>query len=284
MVQRKRPDHISAHAGRQAGAKKFHPYKSGGRRPGDGPDGESLWLYGLHAVVAALRNPARIKLQFLATASAAENLSSHLKNPDPDPEITDSQRIARVLPAGAVHQGLALRVRHLAEPNLEEIGAPQQDGPPRLVVVLDQLTDPQNVGAILRSCAAFGATAVILTGRHAPPASGVLAKAASGAADLVPIIRVVNLARALEQLAELGYWRVGLDSQAPQPIGEVDLSSNLAIVLGAEGSGLRQLTASKCDFLARIPAGGELASLNVSNAAAIILYEVARRRAASTAG
>lgn len=237
-----------------------------------------MWLYGLHAVAAALRNPMRRKLQFLATSSALETLSAHIKNPEPAPEIKDSQKIARVLPAGAVHQGLALRVGRLSEQDLEDACAQAGDEKNRLVVVLDQLTDPQNVGAILRSCAAFGVTAVILTGRHAPPDSGVMAKAASGALDMIPVIRVVNLARAMEQLAELGYWRVGLDSEAEKPIAEIDLSGNIAIVLGAEGSGLRQLTANKCDFLARIPATQQLASLNVSNAAAIILYEVARRR------
>lgn len=279
MVQRKYPDQPSEHTARHGGVKKSRPKSAGNRPPRAGkPDGEGVWLYGLHTVVAALRNPQRKKLQFLATSSAIENLAQHIKNPDPAPEIKDSQQISRLLPVGAVHQGLALRVLHLPEPDLEEICARQDDGNPRLVVVLDQLTDPQNVGAILRSCVAFGATAVILTGHHAPPASGVLAKAASGAVDLVPVVRAVNLARAMEQLAELGYWRVGLDSEASQPIAELDLSGNIALVLGAEGSGLRQLTARKCDFLARIPASGQLASLNVSNAAAIVLYEVARRR------
>jgi len=279
MAQRKYPDKTSGQPLRQDGAKKSHPKSGGYRPPGRGrSDADGLWLYGLHAVVAALRNPEREKLQFLATSSALENLSAHIKNPEPAPEIRDSEKISRLLPAGAVHQGLALRVQNLPEPDLKEVCVQGDDRTPRLVVVLDQLTDPQNVGAILRSCVAFGATAVILTGHHAPPASGVLAKAASGALDIIPIVRVVNLARAMEQLAELGYWRVGLDSEAPQAIADIDLSGNVALVLGAEGSGLRQLTARKCDFLARIPASGQLASLNVSNAAAIILYEVARRR------
>ncbi|MEQ1888752.1 MAG: 23S rRNA (guanosine(2251)-2'-O)-methyltransferase RlmB [Alphaproteobacteria bacterium] len=278
MAQRKHPDQPSGHASGQTGTKKPNPHRSSGYRPAAKPDADRLWLYGLHAVVAALRNPERQKLQFLATSAALATLAAHIKNPDPAPEIRDSEKIARLLPGAAVHQGLALQVRPLPEPDLEQICARQLGEPPRLVVVLDQLTDPQNVGAVLRSCAAFGAAAVILTGRHAPPASGVLAKAASGALDLVPVIRVINLARALEQLAGLGYWRVGLDSEALQPIAEIDLSGNIAIVLGAEGGGLRQLTSRKCDFLARIPADGQLASLNVSNAAAIVLYEVARRR------
>lgn len=279
MAQRKHPDKTSEQFPRQDGAKKSHP-KSGGYRPSTRgkADGDGVWLYGLHAVVAALRNPERKKLQFLGTSSALESLSTHVKNPEPAPQARDFEKISRLLPAGAVHQGLALRVQNLPEPSLEEVCVQGDDHKPRLVVVLDQLTDPQNVGAILRSCVAFGATAVILTGQHAPPPSGVLAKAASGALDIIPVVRVTNLARAMEQLAELGYWRVGLDSEAPQAIADIDLSGNIALVLGAEGSGLRQLTARKCDFLARIPASGQLASLNVSNAAAIILYEVARRR------
>lgn len=277
MDQGKYPNKGSGQASRPAGTKKSHPVA--GHRIAAKPDMETMWLYGLHTVVAALRNPERRKLQLLATPSAAITLAGQIKAPEPAVEIKDIQHISRLLPNGAVHQGLALRVYPLAEPDLEDVCVRPQGGPPHLVIVLDQLTDPQNVGAVLRSCAAFGATAVILTGRHAPPASGVLAKAASGALDIVPVVRVINLARALEQLAELGYWRVGLDSQANQPIAEIDLSGNIAIVLGAEGAGLRQLTSRKCDFLARIPASGKLASLNVSNAAAIALYEVARRRA-----
>lgn len=279
MAQRKYPNQSSSRSSGPASREKLIPAGTGGRhRDTPKADVEGLWLHGLHAVVAALRNPERKKLRFLATSNGLKALLSHIKVPEPTAEIQDSQKISRLLHAGAVHQGLALLVQHLEEPNLRDVCAGEPDGKPRLVMVLDQLTDPQNVGAVLRSCAAFGATAVILTGQHAPPASGVLAKAASGALDMIPLVRVINLARAMEQLAELGYWRVGLDSEALQPISNVDLTGNLAIVLGAEGDGLRQLTARKCDFLARIPASGELASLNVSNAAAIILYEVTRRR------
>ncbi len=279
MAQRKTPNITSRHSPIQSVQKKLPvAILAGHRQGGQKTAAEGLWLYGIHAVVAALRNPHRKKLQLLATANALETVLTYIKTPEPPAEMVDSQAIARHLPGGAVHQGLALRVQPLDEPALKEACALADDGTPRLAVVLDQLTDPQNVGAILRSCVAFGANAVILTGHHAPPGSGVLAKAASGALDMVPVVRVINLARAMEQLAELGYWRVGLDSEAPQPIARIDLSGNLAIVLGAEGSGLRQLTARKCDFLARIPASGGLASLNVSNAAAIILYEIARRR------
>lgn len=279
MSQRKYPNQSSRPTSGPAAPVELMPGRTGGRRrAAPKSDTEGLWLYGIHAVVAALRNPERKKLRFLATSNGLETILSHIKVAEPSAEMLDSQQISRLLPAGAVHQGVALLVQPLEEPDLKDVCAGEPNGKPRLVMVLDQLTDPQNVGAVLRSCAAFGATAVILTGQHAPPASGVLAKAASGALDMVPVVRVINLARAMEQLAELGYWRVGLDSEALQPIAEVDLTGNLAIVLGAEGHGLRQLTARKCDFLARIPASSELASLNVSNAAAIILYEVTRRR------
>lgn len=244
---------------------------------GNGPEG-LVWLYGRHAVEAAIRNPNRQKLRFLSTGSAARSLAGRLPLSPLNPEIVDSQELTRLLPAGAVHQGMGLQVKPLEEPSLADICARRPDSGPRIVVLLDQVSDPQNVGAILRSCAVFGALALIVTQRNAPPASGVLAKAASGALDLVPLLREINLARTLDQLAELGFWRVGLDEHAPQPVAEIDLSGDIAVVLGAEGEGMRQLTARKCDFLARLPARASLASLNVSNAAAVMLYEITRRR------
>lgn len=247
----------------------------GGR--GNLPDG-LIWLYGRHAVEAAIRNPNRQKLRFLSTGSAARGFAGRLPVTPLKMEIVDSQELTRLLPAGAVHQGMGLQVKPLAEPDLAEICARRPDSGPRIVVLLDQVSDPQNAGAILRSCAVFGALALIMTQRNAPPASGVLAKAASGALDLVPLLREVNLARALDQLAELGFWRIGLDAQAPQPVADIDLSGDIAVVLGAEGEGMRQLTTRKCDFLARLPACSGLASLNVSNAAAVMLYEITRRR------
>lgn len=233
-----------------------------------------IWLYGRHAVEAALANPVREKLQLLTSASVARSL----KQQPLRPLIIDPQEITRFLPPGAVHQGLALQVRPLPAQSLEDICAKQADSKPRLVVVLDQVSDPHNAGAILRSCAAFGALALIVTDRNAPPPTGALAKAASGALELVPLLHVVNLARTLDQLAELGFWRVGLFAEAQQSIAEIDLSGDIAIVLGSEGDGIRQLTARKCDFLARLPTSANLSSLNVSNAAAVMLYEIARRR------
>jgi 23S rRNA (guanosine2251-2'-O)-methyltransferase len=240
---------------------------------------DRFWLYGWHAVTAALRNPVRKKYRLLATEGNVKSLTEQFPGHKAQLEIVDTARINSILPAGAVHQGLALLTQPLPELPLEQVCAPRDGAEPRMVVVLDQVTDPHNAGAILRSCAAFGASALIFTGHHAPPSTGVLAKAASGALELTPILRVSNLARTLEQLAAMGFWLVGLDSEAPQPVSEIDLSGNIAIVLGAEGGGLRQLTTRKCDFLARLPTRSKLASLNVSNAAAIILYEAARRRA-----
>lgn len=278
MNKRKSPNAVNIAAPHKTQGKEPH---SGNQQGAGRSEGAKLWLYGLHTVTAALQNPARQKLRLLTTQNAAENLAARLGEINPPPEITDSPAIAKQLPPGAVHQGIALQVRPLPDRALEVVCAKQENAQQRLVVVLDQLTDPHNVGAILRSAAAFGASAVVLTGRNAPPPTGVLAKAASGALDVVPLIYVTNLARALEQLAALGFWRVGLASEATQPIGEIDLTGDIAVVLGAEGSGMRHLTASKCDFIARLPTNQTLASLNVSNAAAIILYEIVRRHSAS---
>jgi 23S rRNA (guanosine2251-2'-O)-methyltransferase len=187
-------------------------------------------------------------------------------------------QIASLLPAGAVHQGLAALVKPLKSPDLSEACEPTQ-GLRTVVLVLDQVTDPRNVGAILRSAAAFGAKAVVATAAHSPPESGTLAKAASGALERVPFVRVPNLARALETLAELGYWRVGLDSGATETLAGAKHEGAVALVLGAEGSGMRRLTAKHCDFRAKLathPVAGATGSLNVSVAASVALYELTR--------
>jgi 23S rRNA (guanosine2251-2'-O)-methyltransferase len=192
------------------------------------------------------------------------------------PETVERTRIEAVLPASAVHQGMALLAEPLPPIDFEAICEAQSQSRSR-VIVLDQVEDPQNVGAILRSAAAFEALAVILTDRNAPPVSGALAKAASGALERVPLCRVPNLGRALERLAELGYWRVGLDAAGEKPLSEVLPGiRHVALVLGAEGAGMRRLTAEKCDYLARLPIAATAESLNVSAAAAIALYEAAR--------
>src|SRR5581483_1862689 len=189
----------------------------------------------------------------------------------PPPEIVRPDAIAARLPADAVHQGLYLETDPLASPTIEELSA---DG---IVLVLDQITDPHNVGAIFRSAAAFAATAIVTTARHSPEATGVLAKAASGALEYVPLITVQNLARALAELKERGFLLVGLDSDGDVDLAGAPLQAPLALVLGAEGKGLRQLTRTTCDHVARLDLPGAIKSLNVSNAAALALY-VARSK------
>ena len=233
----------------------------------------AVWLYGRHPVLAALTNPERRIERLLATKDVAERHAAELSGRNP--QILSREELAQRLPAGAVHQGLAVLAGPLEDPVLEDLLA--RCGEDALVLALDQVTDPHNVGAILRSAAAFGAAGLIVTERHAPADTGVLAKAASGALEIVPLLRAVNLARTLEQLKEAGFWLYGLDEQGDAPIGALDLKGRVCIVLGAEGEGLRRLTAEKCDRLVTIPTQAALAALNVSNAAAVAAYEWARR-------
>jgi 23S rRNA (guanosine2251-2'-O)-methyltransferase len=249
-----------------------------------------LWLYGAHAVLAALANPRRRRLRLLATAEAAHRHADALAAADgtgPGLETLGRDDIARLLPEGAVHQGLALLVEPLPGTDLEAAlagGAAAAPGVRPVIVVLDQVTDPQNVGAVLRSAAAFGARAVLTTARHAPPESGALAKAASGALEAVAYIQVPNLARALADIKAAGFWCLGLAEAADRTLAEADPGGPLALVLGAEGPGLRRLTEESCDLVARLPTRGPVAALNVSNAAAVALYELLGRGAgASTA-
>ncbi|MGC2412332.1 MAG: 23S rRNA (guanosine(2251)-2'-O)-methyltransferase RlmB, partial [Stellaceae bacterium] len=191
--------------------------------------------------------------------------------------VLDRVAFNLMLPEGAVHQGWALAVDPLDPPDLDDVlRAAANEARRSIILVLDQVTDPHNVGAVLRSAAAFGAAAVIIAGHGAPPLTGVLAKAASGALDCVPLIRVVNLARALDTLKEAGYWCCGLDESAPAPLAGLELGARVVLVLGSEGGGLRRLLRERCDYLARLPTRPELPSLNVSNAAAIALYELIR--------
>jgi 23S rRNA (guanosine2251-2'-O)-methyltransferase len=224
-------------------------------------------------VLAALANPERRIERLLAMKDVAERHAAEFAGKSP--QILSREDLAQRLPAGAVHQGLAVLTAPLEELGLEDVLA--RCGDDALVLALDQVTDPHNVGAILRSAAAFGAAGVIVTERNAPSDTGVLAKAASGALELVPLMRAVNLARALDQLKEAGFWTYGLDERGDAPIGTLDLKGRVCIVLGAEGEGLRRLTAEKCDRLVTIPTQSALAALNVSNAAAVAAYEWARR-------
>jgi len=241
-------------------------------RPGRGGH-QAVWLYGRHPVLAALANPERRIERILATKDVAER---HAKEFAGRAQILSREELAQRLPAGAVHQGIAVLTAPLEEPQLEDVLA--RCGEAAMVLALDQVTDPHNVGAILRSAAAFGVAGVIVTERNAPADTGVLAKSASGALELVPLVRAVNLARALDQLKEAGFWLYGLDENGEAPIGSLDLGGRVCIVLGAEGEGLRRLTSEKCDRLVTIPTSQALAALNVSNAAAVATYEWARRK------
>lgn len=234
---------------------------------------QSVWLYGHHAVLAALANPDRRIERILATKDVADR---HAKEFAGRAQIVTREEMAQRLPAGAVHQGIAVLAAPLEDAQLEDVLA--RSGDNALVLALDQVTDPHNVGAILRSAAAFGAAGIVVTERHAPADTGVLAKAASGALEIVPLVRAVNLARTLDQLKEAGFWIYGFDERGDAPITSLDLKGKVCFVLGAEGEGLRRLTSEKCDRLVTIPTQAALAALNVSNAAAVAAYEWARRR------
>jgi 23S rRNA (guanosine2251-2'-O)-methyltransferase len=222
-------------------------------------------IYGFHSVEAALTAPRRKLIRLYATPAAAARLQDEATARGVETVILSNEEISRRAPREAVHQGVLLEARPLEPIDISEL--PERG----LVIVLDQVTDPHNVGAILRTGAAFAVDALITTERHSPEFSGALAKSASGALEHVPICSVVNLARALHELADLGYWRVGLDSDGPQPLESVALSRPLALVLGAEGKGLRRLTRENCDALARLDMPGAIKSLNVSNACAVAL-------------
>lgn len=236
-----------------------------------------LWLYGRHAVVAALSNPKRHVRRVAATKNAADWLTQRtdLSALGKKFESTRPDAIDKLLPAGAVHQGLAAEVFDLPRARLKDICAPAEIGRP--VIVLDQITDPQNIGAIFRSAAAFGARAVIVQERKTPPLSGALAKAAAGAIETVPCVKVVNIARSIEALSDLGYLSIGLAGEAEKNIAAPTDGRPPALVLGAEGAGLRKLVAETCESLMRIPMAPEMESLNVSVAGAIALYVLNRR-------
>jgi 23S rRNA (guanosine2251-2'-O)-methyltransferase len=232
-------------------------------------------VWGWHAALAALENPRRGRpRQVLATPDRARQLLARRPDLEGRMAVLESGEIGRRLPAGAVHQGVAMDIAAPAATPLDELAA----GPAGVLVMLDQVTDPQNVGAVFRSAAAFGARGVIVQSRHAPAFGGTLAKAAAGGLDRVPFAEVVNLSRALESLAEAGWRAVGLDGAGPLPLAEALDGSPTVIVLGAEGEGLRRLVAEHCETLARIPMPGGLESLNVAAAAAIALYEATRGR------
>ena len=239
---------------------------------------ETVWLFGLHAVRDALVNPAREKLRLVVTKNALDKLEDAVAASGMAPELADPRRFDVPIDEGSVHQGAALEVRALHWGSLADIAISGQGDP--LLVLLDRVTDPHNVGAVLRSAEVFGARAVIAPRHHSAPESGALAKTASGALERQPYIKVANLADTMLELKEMGYTMVGLDGT-----GDVDLGAALAplrgrplaLVLGAEGPGLRERTRETCDIIARIPFAGEFGSLNVSNAAAVGLYAAKTR-------
>ena len=235
-----------------------------------------LWLYGKHAVLAALENPMRKIKRLMVTKRShdqyQEDLTEiHLNHRALHPEIATIEVFEKNLPADSVHQGIALLTEPLPDAHMDDCCTVIKEQK-NLVLILDQVTDPHNVGAIIRSAAAFGAKAIITTDRHAPPESGVLAKSASGALEALPWVRVTNLSRAMDQLADMGYWRIGLDGHAKQDVRDVDFGDNIALALGAEGKGIRKGTADHCDGLVKLPISRTVESLNVSNAAAVALY------------
>ena len=255
---------------RRGGGKAPDRERESGRRPagrdrGASPDAPVI-LYGWHTVAAALANPQRHIRKLWLSENAARRLADDNIDTRVTPEIVRPSLIDQRLGPDAVHQGLLAETDPLPSPDIDMLA---QEG---IVLVLDQITDPHNVGAIMRSAAAFAVKAIVTTARHSPEATGVLAKSASGALELVPLVTVQNLARALTGLNDRGFMTVGLDSQGSENLGNVALRQPLALVLGAEGKGLRQLTRETCSVVARLDVPGEIKSLNVSNAAVLALY------------
>lgn len=236
-----------------------------GWKPPQIDDGQ-VFLYGLHTVEAALKNPERQLIRLCVTRNALARLEIEESNPPCPLEFVTPQDIEKIVGPEAIHQGVMLETRALPVRRLEAL----QDSP--LLLVLDQVTDPHNVGAIMRSAVAFSAGAVITTQRHSPTESGVLAKSASGALELIPYIQITNLADALDELHKLGFYTIGLDSEGPAPIEGTFSGGKIALVMGSEGKGLRQKTRETVSALARLDMPGAIKSLNVSNAAAIALY------------
>jgi 23S rRNA (guanosine2251-2'-O)-methyltransferase len=244
-----------------------------GHRPSQAPSNRPRF-WGRHAVTAALANPERVVRRVWGTREALAAFGGFPSDlPVTFAEVAD---LGRLVPSDAPHQGVVIEVDPLPDIWLGDL-LEQGEGNNRPLVILDQVTDPHNVGAVLRSAAAFDALGLITQDRHAPPESGALARSASGALETVPWVRVVNLARALDEIGEAGFWRIGLTGHAPRTLAEAIGTARVALVLGAEGEGMRQNTEAHCDELAKLPISSKVESLNVSNAAAIALYAIATR-------
>ena len=253
-------------------------------RPAKGRAPQTHWLWGGHAVMGALSNPQRRLERLVLAHETAESWSPRI-----DPlvagrsdlprgwEVMGRADLERLVGRQAVHQGVALLATPAPQPDLDEVLDRLDPESPATIVLLDQVSDPQNVGAVLRSAAAFGAEAVVTTERHAPGETGALAKAASGGLDVVPFLHVTNLARSLDALTTAGFWTLGLAGEGSVPLQGERHAERTALVMGAEGSGLRRLTRERCDRLVHLPTRGVIADLNVSNAAAVALYELLGR-------
>lgn len=271
-------DGVRNRPGRRGGKSRGKgPWK--GNRGGEGRsasflEGENVWIWGLHAAAAAIANPERRIVRILATRNAANRAGLDADALPDSAALVEPAELDERLPPGSVHQGLAVLCAQLEGRVIEDVAM----APDKPIAILDQVTDPQNVGAIFRSAAAFGFGGVVMQTRHAPPLGGALAKAAAGAVEMVPEVRVVNIARAIDALCDAGWHVVGLDGESPDELGPALAgAAPVAVVLGAEGAGLRPAVAKACAQTARIPMNGAIESLNVSNAAAIAFYEAARR-------
>lgn len=239
----------------------------------------AYWLYGKHPVIAALNNPKRKIFKIIAAGNEilSSEMTDLLKNRSIPLEIMVKHEFDSFLPKDALHQGLCAQVAFLDNCPLEKIIANHQT---KHLLILDQVTDPHNIGAIMRTSAAFDVSAVIIPEKNSCPETGVLAKSASGALDLIPIVRVVNLVSAIKLLKKNNFWIIGLDAYSEKELSQIEIPSKTVLVLGSEGSGLRRLTLENCDFTAKLPISKQIESLNVSNAAAIALYEIAARKKA----
>lgn len=270
MSDRERKKHFRGGGGKGADKKRDFGRQTVRDGTSAKPDGPII-LYGWHTVTAALVNPQRHIRKLLLTENAARRLADENIKTSVTPEIVRPNLIDQRLGPDAVHQGLLAEADPLPSPDINTLA---QKG---IVLVLDQITDPHNVGAIMRSAAAFAVKAIVTTARHSPEATGVLAKSASGALELVPLVTVQNLARTLTEMNDQGFMTVGLDSQGAETLAAITMRQPLALVLGAEGKGLRQLTRATCSVVARLDMPGEIKSLNVSNAAVLALYIGATR-------
>jgi 23S rRNA (guanosine2251-2'-O)-methyltransferase len=243
---------------------------------------QGLLLWGVHPVLAALANPDRPCHRLMATAETARTHAAELERLAkarklPQLEIMGRPDIDQMLPDGAVHQGIAIAVDPLPAVDIADLVDLAEGRDNAVIMVLDQVTDPHNVGAVLRSAAAFGAIGLVMQDRNAPDETGTLAKSASGALERLPLVKTINLARALEELKKAGFWIAGMAGEAEQTLAQAKLTGRIALVMGSEGEGLRRLTREHCDYLVKLPQTDLVESLNVSNAAAVALYELNRR-------